>query len=176
MHIIHREHYYTWNSTRATLILVAILSTFVLSISTVIRRYDYFYEPNQLTFGLPFPTWILFVLMFIVTLGIFYFDLYKHHSIPIALFLTGGWSNAMERILFGSATDYIPFFDGYINIADIMIWGGLVWLNVMLWLFPERDRLADIADQHAAELKHAAETTSKTTKKKSKSIKAKNKK
>lgn len=117
--------------------IAVLLTLFTLGISTLIRHYNLFYIPNQLTFGVYIPTYILCIILCIVTCSLFYFELFQYHTVPTILFISGGWSNVLEKLLFTSVTDYIPFSTGYINIADIMIWAGLIWLNISLWFFPK---------------------------------------
>jgi lipoprotein signal peptidase len=118
--------------------LTSLLLLGVFGVSLLIRSNDFFYVPNAYTFGILIPTYLLVLIAVIITISIFYFDLFKHHLIPTVLFLAGGWSNVLEKLIFGSVTDYIRFLDGYINIADIMIWTGLIWLNILIWFAPKK--------------------------------------
>jgi len=143
MKILNRYHYYTFSSYLLAISVIIITSAIVVGISWLIRDNEFFYIPNTLTFGIFIPDYILLGVLVLVTSIIFYFDVYKHYMIPVVLFLSGGWSNGIEKLLFDSVTDYIPFINSYINIADIMIWVGLIWLNIMIWFFPSKSDLLE---------------------------------
>jgi lipoprotein signal peptidase len=120
---------------------IIVLSTAIVAsliyISHTVRYQGMLYVQNTLTFGFSIPNIILISALVAVTGGSFYFGLHKSQPAAVVLFLSGGWSNAVEKVIFGSVTDYIPLFDSYINIADIMIWAGVIWLNIGLWFLPQ---------------------------------------
>ena len=62
-------------------------------------------------------------------------NLFQKSPVFSLLILAGGWSNLLERVIFGSATDYIIFVFSFINLADIEIWLGLILLNIQIWFF-----------------------------------------
>lgn len=113
-----------------------ILSSVVLLnllLSWAVRNLGLYYIPNQNPFGFSLGILSSGLILLFVTWGIFSMKLFEKSPVFSLLILAGGWSNYIERIIFGSATDYIIFFFSYINLADIQIWLGLILLNVQVW-------------------------------------------
>ena len=116
------------------LILTAVVAL-NLTLSFSVRNFGLYYVPNQYPFGLSLgPLSVFFILAF-VTWGIFSMNLFQKSPVFSLLILAGGWSNLLERVIFGSATDYIIFVFSFINLADIEIWLGLILLNIQIWFF-----------------------------------------
>jgi hypothetical protein len=57
----------------------------------------------------------------------------KRNYIPSVLIIVGAAFNLGERLVNGYVLDYIPITWGYINIADIILWVGLLLLNYEIW-------------------------------------------
>jgi len=88
-----------------------------------IAHFENFYGP----FSLPFPMWsvtALHVLVLSVALAYYFFQKkYRHGLIWI---IGGGTSNLIDRLYFGSTTDYISFpWNGFWNLADFMVVIGI---------------------------------------------------
>lgn len=98
-----------------------------------------FYANNGIAFSIPFPNLILLVFMPIIifVLCAYYLKLKNKNTLQgfaIILIILGAVSNFVDRILFGITIDYLRFFTGVINLADIMI-----VLGVLLLLLKEKN-------------------------------------
>lgn len=72
-------------------------------------------------------------IVFLVVIFYFYkykFELNEKQKIGFIFLIGGGASNLFERILFGHVTDFIYIFNGIFNIADIIIFSGILILIV----------------------------------------------
>jgi lipoprotein signal peptidase len=105
-----------------------------LLISYTIKNMGLSHVVNPSPFGLNLGVYpILFIFLF-VAYFVFYLNFYQIYTIPSLLILAGMLSNLTELFLFGGATDYISIFIAIINLADVQIWLGLLWLNYKIWL------------------------------------------
>ena len=82
---------------------------------------------------------ILSTIIFVVVMGFMYFlygEIRKDRKnykmiIPLALVFSGGLSNIIDRLAWGSVLDFIPFFSLWtFNVADFVISLGVVMLLV----------------------------------------------
>jgi lipoprotein signal peptidase len=113
----------------ASVILIALN----LGVSFFIRRSDLFFVANQTPFGLNIGLVSVTLIVIGITLGLYCFDYIHKYPVVSLLIIAGSWSNLLERMLFGSVTDYISFVISFINLADIQIWIGLIALNAQIW-------------------------------------------
>jgi len=77
----------------------------------------------------PGEWWILIVGLIWISLS-WYFLKGKDRSFGMGLVLAGGFSNLLDRLVFGYVRDFI-FYPGlgvYGNIADIILAFGVVWI------------------------------------------------
>lgn len=87
-----------------------------------------------LSIPIPLPLTILFSITILLWLAFFFQRNYLHQNtltkIALLLLISGGFSNLIDRILFGHVIDYLPFFNLFTyNIADIFITtGGVLFL------------------------------------------------
>jgi lipoprotein signal peptidase len=117
-----------------SLILLSIVGV-NLGISALIRNFGFYYVPNEYPFGFNIGLISSALIIVFVTWGMFALDLFSKSPSFTLLILAGGWSNFLERIIFGSATDYIMFVASFINLADLQIWIGLILLNAQIWFW-----------------------------------------
>ena len=86
-------------------------------------------------FGLPIPAWMLLVFSApLILLVLFMFiRLRQNFSLQFGLYLIllGAISNFFDRLIYYYTIDYFLIITGLINLADILIIGGMVWF---LWL------------------------------------------
>jgi len=59
------------------------------------------------------------------------------YHISLGLILFGALSNYIDRVLFGATIDYIRLFTAVINLADVMIVGGVGLLLVKSYKAPK---------------------------------------
>ena len=118
-----------------------LVTTFVLVtiglVVNIIIRYNNFFSifsiRNQYPFGLRIDIIYIAILVITATLFLFFLKITKKHPIACSLILVGAWSNLLERLIFGYVVDYINVNWGYINIADIILWSGLLLINYQVW-------------------------------------------
>lgn len=83
-------------------------------------------------FSIPFPNIILVLFTPLVVLGLFLFWRKKNidslTSFGVLLIIAGAVSNWIDRVLFELTIDYIRILTSVINIADIMIVAGTLFL------------------------------------------------
>ena len=88
---------------------------------------------------------LLFILIPFLALSFGLYYLLRHNSLPksislgICLVISGGLGNLIDRILYGSVTDFLYFnfgifHTGIVNIADIAITTGFIILFIKILL------------------------------------------
>ncbi len=93
--------------------------------------WEYFENPG-IAFGIPVPQFIVLPLsILIVILGLYHLQKIHHtrkQIIGIALITAGAISNLIDRIIYGITIDYIRIFTSILNIADIAIIIGAIFI------------------------------------------------
>ena len=102
-----------------------------------------------MSMGYRLPRTVYRILMIVFPLAIIAYALYfilRNYSLPLALWLGiilivgGGFGNLIDRVLYGSVTDFLQFNfgifrTGIVNLADMLITSGFIILVVkMLFL------------------------------------------
>ncbi|KKQ27524.1 MAG: hypothetical protein US42_C0008G0035 [Candidatus Magasanikbacteria bacterium GW2011_GWC2_37_14] len=115
-----------------------------------------YFGNTGIAFSLPIPNWLIIIITPLIFLGLFLWFVslrgsahWRSRSNPkevgdcfatlrsarndrltlaICLITAGALSNYLDRILFGVTIDYLRFFTGIINLADVMIVGGVTLL------------------------------------------------
>ena len=106
---------------------------YCLLISLLIRYLPGYLVLNRQPLGLNLDdTWVLIIFVVTNLLLIVMKFIMEYPTISL-LILIGVWSNFFERLLFGNVADYLPFLFSVANIADLMIWSGLIWLNLEIF-------------------------------------------
>ncbi len=89
-----------------------------------------YFANSGIAFSIPCPNWLIIIATPIIILGILFWYLksktYKLSA--ISLIIAGALSNLTDRILFSATIDYLRFFTGVINLADVMIVGGVMMM------------------------------------------------
>ena len=116
--------------------LVLILTGLSIGINLFIDSSSLFHVRNIYTFGLQISTYSLAAVVIFVLSGLYITNCYQNYLYPSTLITIGVLSNFIEKLSFGAVVDYIQFFNSYINLADVMIWTGLFWLNFVIWFSP----------------------------------------
>lgn len=87
---------------------------------------------NRLAFSLPLPLAVIIILSFgIITLLTVYFFKLQNFPERLALLfiIAGALSNLFDRLAYHAVIDYLSVLpNGFFNIADLMIGGGIVAL------------------------------------------------
>lgn len=96
-----------------------------------------YYANTGIAFSLPFPNWLIIILTPFIILGliIWYIKTYKlqvtsYRALAISLIIFGALSNFIDRIFFGATIDYLRILTGVINLADVMIAGGVLLIFI----------------------------------------------
>lgn len=93
---------------------------------------------SGVAFSIPLPNWLTLVVTWPVILGIGLWlgynvmrkkEIVTMEFFGVVLVLFGAVSNLTDRIIYGSTLDYLRFFTGVINLADVMIVVGML-LNI----------------------------------------------
>jgi signal peptidase II len=91
-----------------------------------------FVENTGIAFSLPLPNSIVIELTPLILLFFFIWfgriEKTMHARIGAGLFIAGAVSNYIDRVLFGYTVDYIHVFTGVINLADIAVVVGILFL------------------------------------------------
>jgi signal peptidase II len=92
-----------------------------------------YFANNGVAFGLPLPSFITLIITPIIMLGLILFFLNKktpgkYLELSIVLIILGAVSNFVDRMLYDITIDYIRIYTSVINLADIMIVGGVILL------------------------------------------------
>ncbi len=80
------------------------------------------------------PSWLFFGILGIITLVsilVLAYIILKPNPIITQLILVGIISNIIEYYSFGFVVDYLNFGIGILNLADIQIYIGLIWLTAL---------------------------------------------
>lgn len=100
--------------------------------------WEYYANPG-IAFSFPFPNWLIIIATPIIILGILFWYLksktcklqaVNYKLSAVSLVIAGALSNYIDRILFSATIDYLRFFTGVINLADVMIVGGVLLLII----------------------------------------------
>jgi signal peptidase II len=90
-------------------------------------------------FGIPIPTWLIFVLTCFFLAGAIYFVVQeklwrdKWHLAALALLFSGGIGNLIDRVRFGYVVDFLKvYWWPNFNLADIFIVAAVLMLSVSL--------------------------------------------
>ncbi len=106
---------------------------------------DIFPWPNyNLFFVLKWPRELSIIISIVLISGLFYLTMKSKPSLlddrtipraPIILIICGGLSNLFDRILYGGVIDIFHIGSFSLNLADLMIVAGLIWLIFSLFKY-----------------------------------------
>ena len=114
-------------------IIIATVLLFTQSIRYAVSKFDITSIKNNLPFSLPISNNILilgFTAAFFVAL---FCKLINRYPLAFGVIFGGVLSNLLEKYLFDHVSDYIKITWGYINLADLTLWFGLILLNYEVW-------------------------------------------
>lgn len=96
-----------------------------------------FFENPGIAFSLPFPNWLIVIATPLIILGLIIFWLQKKTSpgvfFGLSLVISGAISNYIDRVLFGVTIDYLRLLTSVINLADISIFLGALFILFAEW-------------------------------------------
>jgi Signal peptidase (SPase) II len=123
------------NRTPKTLFWIVLVCSLliIILVNFGVTKLPLEYILNEKPFGINLPPVftniiILFIIFFLYLSGIM-----RKFNISSGLIVAGAGANFCEKLIFGSVKDYINIRVGYINLADIALWIGLLILNYEFW-------------------------------------------
>jgi hypothetical protein len=126
-----------------------LLITFIginAAITQLAKYIELFGIKNTYPFGLNISmTYICFIMMFVV-MFLFVFQLLAKYPVSSAFIIAGSLYNILERLIYGYVLDYMKITWGYINIADLMLWFGLILLNYEVWFSESNEDIVNNYD------------------------------
>ena len=95
-----------------------------------------YFANTGIAFSLPVPNWLVIIFTPFILLGLilWFTKILKKQNAncyllsAIFLILAGALSNYIDRVIFGVTIDYLRVLTGVINLADLMILGGVLLL------------------------------------------------
>lgn len=96
-----------------------------------------YFANSGIAFSLPSPNWLIVIFTPIIILGLIFWIIksFKEkksisYLLSLIIIVAGALSNLTDRIFFSATIDYLRFFTGVINLADVMIAGGVAMLVI----------------------------------------------
>jgi lipoprotein signal peptidase len=120
-----------------------------LGISYYIRVSGISYIPNTTPIGFTFGYFSSILILIIVAWVIHEFELNQKYALASIMILGGLFSNFSEKYLLGAVADYMTIGIGTINLADILIFLGVLLLNLQIW-WPQNPILSELIDPREA--------------------------
>jgi lipoprotein signal peptidase len=120
-----------WFGITSALIVIDQLSKW----AAVHLGWSIFYN-DKFAFSLPLPLWVMYLIYAAVLVAITLYvrsawQRFNHqHKVAWCFVYAGGLSNVVERIFKGSVIDFIPIFNGMLNLADFFIITGLILMLI----------------------------------------------
>jgi lipoprotein signal peptidase len=122
---------------RLHFIWVFFLVVINLGISWLVRLQDIKFHANENPLGF-FGSWLsAFAIMTIATWFVIQFRLFRRNFLTTVFVISGIYANFIEKLWLGAVADYLWVSNLYFNLADLQIVGGLVFLNLQVWLWPQ---------------------------------------
>ncbi len=91
-----------------------------------------YFANSGVAFSLPLPHMVALIFTPIILTALFIL-LFRYKNQPkfffgLTLILAGALSNYLDRLFFGVTIDYLRIFTGIINLADLMITSGVIFI------------------------------------------------
>ncbi|HSR73732.1 MAG TPA: signal peptidase II [Sulfurovum sp.] len=90
----------------------------------------------------PYLKWIQALLVLAILFFVYYEGYIKRYAFPVGLLIGGALGNVYDRFVHGGVVDYVAWHCGFefavFNFADVAIDAAVVWMLVLIYLFPER--------------------------------------
>jgi lipoprotein signal peptidase len=134
------------------LFLVPILLFVNYGISYLAKYLEIVGVKNTLPFSLNIESDYLYGLFGLIVIFLLATKLLNKHPLSTSFIVAGALYNLLERSVYGHVFDFIKITWGFINLADLMLWFGLILLNYEVW-FSTEDEFAPIAYASVVESK-----------------------
>lgn len=96
---------------------------------------------SMLAFLGPYLKWIQLFLVLVILFIIFKERYLKRYALPLGLLIGGALGNVYDRFVHEGVVDYVAWHCGFnfavFNFADVMIDIAVVWILLLVYLFPE---------------------------------------
>ena len=90
----------------------------------------------------PYLKWIQLVLVAVILFVIFKEGYLRRYAFPLGLLVGGALGNVYDRFIHEGVVDYVAWHCGFdfavFNFADVAIDISVVWLLIMVYVFPEK--------------------------------------
>ena len=90
----------------------------------------------------PYLKWIQLTLVAVILFVIFKEGYLRRYAFPLGLLVGGALGNVYDRFIHEGVVDYVAWHCGFdfavFNFADVAIDVAVVWLLIMVYLFPEK--------------------------------------
>jgi Signal peptidase (SPase) II len=111
---------------------------------------------NALPFSLNIDSTILYAVFGFTVVFLVLTKMLSNHPLSSSFIVAGALYNLIEKSIYGHVFDFIKITWGFINLADLMLWFGLILLNYEVW-FNKEDEFEQIAYGTIVETKDAEE-------------------
>jgi len=92
----------------------------------------------------PYLKWIQAVLIVIILSYVLKEGYMKRYAFPVGLLIGGALGNLYDRFMHEGVVDYVAWHCGFnfavFNFADVAIDLAVVWIIIMVYLFPEKTK------------------------------------
>ena len=90
----------------------------------------------------PYLKWIQLTLVAVILFVIFKEGYLRRYAFPLGLLVGGALGNVYDRFIHEGVVDYVAWHCGFdfavFNFADVAIDVAVVWLLIMVYVFPEK--------------------------------------
>jgi Signal peptidase (SPase) II len=112
---------------------------------------------NNLPFSLNIDNTILFAAFGFTILFLLITKMFSNHPLSSSFIVAGALCNLIEKNFYGHVYDFIKITWGYINLADLMLWFGLILLNYEVW-FNKEDEFEEVSNENVVATQVVEET------------------
>jgi len=92
----------------------------------------------------PYLKWIQAVLIVVILSYVLKEGYMKRYAFPVGLLIGGALGNLYDRFMHEGVVDYVAWHCGFnfavFNFADVAIDLAVVWIIIMVYLFPEKTK------------------------------------
>jgi Signal peptidase (SPase) II len=111
---------------------------------------------NALPFSLNIDSTILYTVFGFTVVFLVLTKMLSNHPLSSSFIVAGALYNLIEKSIYGHVFDFIKITWGFINLADLMLWFGLILLNYEVW-FNKEDEFEKIAYAAVVDTKEVEE-------------------
>lgn len=109
-------------------------------ISLFLPKSNIHFVENTHPFGFDVSGLATLLVTIITIVALYKGKIFDKYPLSSVLIVSGVFSNFIERIYFGNVKDFLDIGIAYINLADLEIWIGLLFLNIQVWFFDKGEK------------------------------------